>query len=214
MRRGKIKLTRPELKRQREDLELFQRFLPMLKLRQQQLQITLQRIEEKRREAEEAERQAREEFEKFSAVGKWKAGMDLDGFAEPEEVRTRERNIAGVVVPEILEVNFPKPEYSLFATPSWVDETLTALRRIRENQEYRKVLARQYELVNRELTSVTQKVNLFEKMMIPRAQEAIRRIQIRLGEQMTSAIGRAKLAKEKLQEMQEEASEATGESAS
>ena len=45
----KIKLTRPELKRQREALQRFQRFLPMLKLKQQQLQLTMREVIRQRR---------------------------------------------------------------------------------------------------------------------------------------------------------------------
>jgi vacuolar-type H+-ATPase subunit D/Vma8 len=51
---------------------------------------------------------------------------------------------------------------------------------------------------------VIQRVNLFEKIKIPEAREAVRRIRIHLGDEMTAAVGRAKIAKRKL-----EAEEAT-----
>jgi hypothetical protein len=41
-------------------------------------------------------------------------------------------------------------------------------------------------------------VNLFEKVKIPEAQEAIRVIRIKLGDEMTAAVGRAKIAKYKI----------------
>ncbi|MCX5669743.1 MAG: hypothetical protein NTU94_00260, partial [Planctomycetota bacterium] len=53
-----------------------------------------------------------------------------------------------------------------------------------------------------------QRVNLFEKIKIPEAREAIRVIRIRLGDEMTAAVGRAKIAKAKFGE--EESAAANG----
>ncbi len=53
-------------------------------------------------------------------------------------------------------------------------------------------------MLRRELTRIVQRVNLFEKIMIPDAREAIRRIRIKLGDEMTDAVGRSKIAKKKL----------------
>ena len=48
MAKKKIKLTRPELKRQRDALLRFERYLPMLKLKQQQLQLTIRQVDARR----------------------------------------------------------------------------------------------------------------------------------------------------------------------
>jgi V/A-type H+-transporting ATPase subunit D len=48
------------------------------------------------------------------------------------------------------------------------------------------------------LRTTTQRVNLFEKKLIPELRENIRRIKIFLGDDETAAVGRAKLAKGKL----------------
>ena len=45
-----------------------------------------------------------------------------------------------------------------------------------------------------------QRVNLFEKVMIPNTQDNIRRIRIALGDQMTAGVARAKIAKAKLEQ--------------
>jgi vacuolar-type H+-ATPase subunit D/Vma8 len=44
-----------------------------------------------------------------------------------------------------------------------------------------------------------QRVNLFEKVLIPASRDATRRIRIHLGDQMTAGVGRAKMAKSKLE---------------
>ena len=59
------------------------------------------------------------------------------------------------------------------------------------------VLKRQEELVGEELRIATQRVNLFEKVMIPRTQENIRVIKIYLGDMQTAEVVRGKIAKAK-----------------
>ena len=62
------------------------------------------------------------------------------------------------------------------------------------------VLEEQYRLLNVELLSTTQRVNLFEKVKIPECMENIRKIQIYLGDATTAAVVRSKIAKRKMQE--------------
>jgi V/A-type H+-transporting ATPase subunit D len=61
-----------------------------------------------------------------------------------------------------------------------------------------KVLMRKEALLREELRTTTQRVNLFEKKLIPELKENIRKIKIFLGDEETAAVGRAKLAKGKL----------------
>ena len=51
--------------------------------------------------------------------------------------------------------------------------------------------------LNQQVRRITQRVNLFEKVLIPRARENIKRIHIGLGEQERSAVVRSKIAKKK-----------------
>jgi V/A-type H+-transporting ATPase subunit D len=51
-----------------------------------------------------------------------------------------------------------------------------------------------------ELRVTAQRVNLFEKVKIPEAREAIRLIKIYIGDQMVNAVGRSKIAKRKIEE--------------
>jgi len=195
---AKIKLTRPELKRQRDALDRFERYLPMLKLKQQQLQLMLREVAEKHREAQEAVDAAESEFRAYRAVLADLAGVNVRQLAEPAEIRKSTRNIAGVIIPIFEEAVFAPAAYSLFATPPWVDKALADLRQLSRLKARRDVLNRQYELLKDELTRIIQRVNLFEKVKIPQAREHIRRIRIHLGDEMTAAVGRAKIAKAKL----------------
>jgi V/A-type H+-transporting ATPase subunit D len=196
----KIKLTRPELKRHRDALARFERYLPMLKLKQQQLQLTILQVSEKRRASARAVEDAQRKFDAYRPVLGDIAGLNVRKLAEPVEVRTSTTNVAGVTVPVFEGVTFSTPAYSLFGTPAWVDRALADLKELSSRKAQRDVLEQQYQRLHRELARIIQRVNLFEKVKIPEAREAIRRIRIHLGDEMTAAVGRAKIAKGKLGE--------------
>jgi V/A-type H+/Na+-transporting ATPase subunit D len=195
---AKVPLTRLELKRRREALHRYERFLPALKRKQQQLQLSLQELDSVRRSVAHNLAAARIAFGKYRPVLHDVAGIDLLSYATPLEVITGEVNIAGVRVPVLRNVLFEKANYSLFATPPWVDRALIDLRDLAHHRVELSVLNRQRELLSRELMRIVQRVNLFEKVLIPGAQDAIRRIRIHLGDEMTAAVGRAKIAKGRL----------------
>lgn len=194
----KVKLTRPELKRQRDALERFERYLPMLKLKQQQLQGMVQQIRRQVREAKAAVAEAQEKFDSYRQVLADVAGLNVRELGECEEVKTSQANVAGVNIPVFEEAVFAESRYSLFSTPAWVDAALADLREVNTRRAKMEVLQQQYDLLEAELTKIVQRVNLFEKVKIPEAREAIRRIRIQLGDEMAAAVGRAKIAKTKI----------------
>jgi V/A-type H+/Na+-transporting ATPase subunit D len=196
----KIKLTRPELKRQRDALQRFERYLPMLKLKQQMLQVRLREIQAEQRKMDARRDKAVRSVRQYQAVLADYSGVNIRNLAKPDHVRTTRQNVAGVRLPVFEGVDFPEAVYSLFATPAWLDQALRDIRHLNECKAQCDVLAEQYRLLNAELTKIIQRVNLFEKVKIPEAREAIRRIRIRLGDEMTAAVGRAKIAKNKLAE--------------
>ena len=90
--------------------------------------------------------------------------------------------------------------YDVADYPLWVDTAVVKLREIARLDALTKTLRRQVELLEKELRSTAQRVNLFEKVKIPETRENIRVIGIYLGDQQTSAVVRGKIAKKKLQE--------------
>jgi V/A-type H+-transporting ATPase subunit D len=194
----KIKLTRPELKRYREALRRYERYLPMLKLKQQRLQVMLRDVARERLEAQRQRDEIEAALRQYESVLADRAGVPLEAWARPSDVVVDEKNVAGVPVPVFREVAFPEARYSLFGTPPWVDRALADLRERSRRQTRVDIFLEQERLLRHELTRIIQRVNLFEKIMIPDAREAIRRIRIKLGDEMTDAVGRSKIAKKKL----------------
>jgi V/A-type H+/Na+-transporting ATPase subunit D len=196
----KFKLTRPELKRFRDVLARYTRFLPLLKLKQQQLQIAMRQVNRARQDSLLALNQARDKMDSYKIILNDIAGVNLRNVATPEKINTSSSNIAGVKIPVLDEVIFPQARYSLFATPAWVDQALIDSREISCRQVEFDIVERQYHLLQKELAKINQRVNLFEKVKIPEAREIIRLIRIKLGDEMTAAVGRAKIAKSKIAE--------------
>ena len=125
--RKKVKLTWTELRQQRNALERFELYLPMLKLKQQQLQFKVLKARQEHRTVQQAAEAAERKISAYRSVFNDTAGVNVHSLAEPEDVRTSIENIAGVGVPAFESVTFPEAAYSLFGTPPWVDQTLEDL---------------------------------------------------------------------------------------
>jgi len=198
--RKKIKLTWAELKNQRNALERFQLYLPTLQLKQQQLQMTIGQVWKESEKTLAGLRSVEARIAAYEPVFQDRAGVNMMEMSEPEKLRTSVKNMAGVRVPSFESVSFPSADYSLFGTPPWVDRALVDLREKSGLESRLAVLREQMALLQAELKKVLQRVNLFEKIIIPETSENIRRIRIALGDAMTAAVARAKIAKAKLEE--------------
>jgi len=172
----------------------------MLKLKQQQLQTTMRKLETDLQKARSEFDAAQKKFQSYDEVLADYSGVNVPQLAEPAEIKTSQKNVAGVEIPVFKEVSFPQARYSLFATPTWVDKALIDLREVSRCKTYADILQQQFDLLQKELTKIIQRVNLFEKVKIPEAKEIIRIITIKLGDEMTAAVCRAKIAKAKLAE--------------
>jgi V/A-type H+-transporting ATPase subunit D len=100
-------------------------------------------------------------------------------------------------------VTFADLDYDLFLMPLWVDVTVAALQRLVTLEQEINTLKQGIGLLRDELRITTQRVNLFEKVKIPEAEEAIRVIKIYIGDQMANAVGRSKAAKRKIEAFEE-----------
>jgi V/A-type H+-transporting ATPase subunit D len=198
---AKIKLTKNELKRQKDALKMYQRYLPTLQLKKQQLQMEIRGIEARRRELEASREDLDREFKVWIAVfGEADAAFDAEGrpFLSVAELKTSIGNIAGVEIPLFEGADFALAEYDLFAVPLWVDAALDRLKRALLLDLECRVLDEQIRRLAAELRITTQRVNLFEKVKIPETNENIKRIRIYLGDQQTAQVVRGKIAKRKV----------------
>ena len=193
-----VKLTKNELKVQKDRLKQFQRYLPTLQLKKQQLQSVVMQVTAQLEKVEAERLKIVDGLDGWIAVfaenGSFPEGMRLDSLIRPKDVVCRDHNIAGVIVPVFEELTFEEISYDVADYPLWVDTAVVTLREIARLDALVKTLRTQVELLERELRSTAQRVNLFEKVKIPEARENIRVIGIYLGDQQTSAVVRGKIA--------------------
>ena len=199
---AKIKLTKTELKAQTDALKRFQRFLPMLQLKKQQLQSELAQIVAKAEAVGARERAAREDLNRW--VGLIATDEPLvAGLVKVKSVNTGEANIAGVPIPTFESIETDVKEVDQWATPAWVDSAVDVTTKILSLQCERAIYDEQRRRVTAELQTTSQRVNLFEKVKIPECREAIRVIKIALGDEQTAAVTRGKIAKSRVPDSEE-----------
>ena len=195
----KIKLTKGELKRQRDALKQYKRYLPTLQLKKQQLQMEILH------QSIISDEKEKEKSKKLNDIKVW-AGLlsddevDIKQWVMPKEVITGVKNIAGIDVPIFERAEFTFDEYDFFTTPLWVDRAIDKLREFVSLELETEIIKESIKILKNELRITTQRVNLFEKVKIPESEEIIRLIKIYIGDQMTNAVGRSKIAKRKIEE--------------
>jgi V/A-type H+-transporting ATPase subunit D len=200
-----IKLTKNELKKQKDNLKQYQRYLPTLQLKKQQLQSVIMGIRQ------ELEKKEAERIQMIGDLDDWIAvfaenelfdeDKKLDQLVQPDKVVCKMENVAGVSIPAFEELTFRDINYDVDDYPLWVDTAVFKLREIAILDAIVSTLRKQTELLEAELRTTSQSVNLFEKVKIPEAKENIRVIQVYLGDQQTAAVVRGKISKKKLVEV-------------
>ncbi len=193
----KVKLTKNELKKQKDALKRFVRYLPTLQIKKQQLQLEILKIQRLQESMQNSIRTLQSEVDQWIEL--FSDTIDLTGLVRVERVETAQNNVAGIDIPVFQDVRFREEEYDLVLVPLWVDYGLKAVKDMVTLKIEFIILEKQLSLLREELRITTQRVNLFEKVKIPETRECIRRIQIYLGDVRTAAVVTGKIAKSNIQ---------------
>lgn len=196
---GRIKLTKNELKKQKDALSRFKRYLPTLQLKKQQLQMEIRKIDQQLEEVKKAFLASEEEINLW--VELFCEEFDFNSVLEVKSIRIENGNIAGIDIPLYEGIEVEEKPYNLFKTPLWIDKAVIELKNQIEFQAKMKILDIQKRLLGNELRTTSQRVNLFEKVKIIEAKENIRMIKIYLGDQQTAAVVRGKISKKKIEKV-------------
>lgn len=197
-----IKLTKNELKAQKESLKMYERYLPTLQLKKQQLQTEIRAIEHRAKEVRLQRDSLHSEFKQWVAVFGEKNVFTSD-ILKVQDIRTSVGNIAGVSIPIFEKALFERSMYDLFSLPLWIDIAADRLEKVLALDLEAQVLDKQVELLNIELRTTTQRVNLFEKVKIPETKENIKKINVYLGDQQVASVVRGKISKKNLEKAME-----------
>ena len=193
-----IKLTKNELKAQKDALKMYQRYLPTLTLKKQQLQSEIRTIDARAKEVREKRKTLEKEFSLWIAV--FGEAEEFDpGMVTVSNIRKGEGNIAGVKIPVYEGADFSRSDYDLYSKPIWIDLAADRMEKALSYDLEADVLEEQVRLLSQELRVTTQRVNLFEKVKIPETKANIKRISVYLGDQQVAAVVRGKISKKGLE---------------
>jgi V/A-type H+-transporting ATPase subunit D len=191
---AKIKLTKNELKKQKDALKMYQRYLPTLMLKKQQLQAEIRIIESRIRELVLERERLDESFKSWIAVF-GERGVFTPDILKIARIKAAQGNIAGVIIPLFQGAEFETLAYDLVRKPLWLDKAVENMEKVLLLDLEARTLEEQQRRLERELRTTSQRVNLFEKIKIPEAKGNIKKIQVYLGDQQTAAVVRGKIAK-------------------
>lgn len=193
------KLNKSELTRLKQEEKIYLQFLPVLKLKQEQLQIEQIRTKKKCSDLNiHYNKLMVETFEYISVLPDTSNPYKLEYVLSPKKISITEKSVAGIRIPTLESVTFSKYSVNFFDSACWFIIKASDLRTLVMKNIEIQIAQKQYTLISKELKKATQRVNLFEKVLVPETKEAIKKINIILGDEQVSSVCRAKTAKNKI----------------
>ena len=190
----RLSLNKSTLSNQVKQLKAYQSFLPSLDLKRRQLLAEQNKANEELAEI----RQRLHTLEPLIAQQipmLANEQLDLTGLVQVKQVDLVEENVMGTHLPKLNRLDVSVQNYSFLAKPIWVDSLVELLKEALEIRIRIQVAERRVELLNQAARTVTQRVNLFDKVLIPQTRENIKKIQIYLADAERAGVVQAKLSK-------------------
>lgn len=193
---ARLQLNKSSLAREAKNLQTYQRFLPSLDLKRTQLMAECHRaeqyVDERRKQIIDLNAQVGRELTMLANYE-----IDLAGLVTLKQVNLGAENHMGIRLPTLESLVIETQTYALLAKPHWVDNAVVHLRTMLENRIQKQVAEQRLLLLRKALKTVTQRVNLFEKVLIPKTQHNIKRIKVYLSDEQMAAVVRSKISKNK-----------------
>lgn len=193
---ARLQLSKSSLARERKSLATFERFLPSLDLKRQQLMAERAKAA-KSLAATRAEIAALEKDVGRSLRMLADRDVELTDLAKVTDVRLGTENIVGTRLPVVEAVDVAVRSYALMGRPHWVDAVAARLTEMLKLRIAVQVEAQRLALLDAAVKTITQRVNLFDKVLIPKTRRNIKRVQIYLSDAEKAAVVRSKIAKRK-----------------
>lgn len=193
-----VKFTKTELRLQQLKLDRLRKYLPTLQLKKAMLQLEVNQAQLQIEMLVREFAASQEKVGKYAALLAERSATDLFSSVTVQELKRSHENIAGVEVPNFESIVFEPAGYSLFNTPLWFESAILGIKKLIEAREKIKIVEEKKRALEKELREVSIRVNLFEKILIPRSIENIKKIKIFLGDQQLAAVSQAKVAKKKI----------------
>ena len=195
----RLSLNKTSLKQQRDHLGMYRRFLPSLDLKRQQLLAAWRDAREELVKVEQQCNAARHSLDRLLPLlgSSTLRTRDLSALVHLRSVVIESENVVGARIPRIKSFEFERTKYSTLTQPFWVDQLVDSLEQMAELRLRLQVQQERVERLRVASRKVTQRVNLFEKILIPTAEQNIKKIRVAISDEERSAVIRSKLAKKK-----------------
>ena len=193
---AKLRLSKSSLAREQKNFKTFSRVLPSLDLKRQQVMA-------ERAKAARSLKQTRQNIDALiQALGEKlpmlaNREVDLTDLVKLTDVELETENVVGTKLPKLKRIEVKVRRYAMMGKPHWVDQVAEALHDILEMRVLVQIEEERLNLLDQAVKTVTQRVNLFEKVLIPQAARNIKRIRIYLSDMETAAVVRSKMSKNK-----------------
>ncbi len=193
---SKLALNKSTLNHENQRLKSFRQFVPALDLKRKQI---LAARMTSRRALAEFEQQMQQVDTEVARQLPMLAGsqLDLGSLVQLRRVHQRTDNLVGIELPVVEQIEIDSRQYSRLALPPWVDILAARLQQMLELKVRHQVEQVRLERLEAALQKTTQRLNLFDKVLIPRTEANIRRIRIALSDAERAGVVRAKIAKNK-----------------
>ncbi len=195
----RLSLNKNALKQQRDHLSMFRRFLPSLDLKRQKLLGAHKEAQAELANLEQEIAEYQQSLENMlPSLGSSTINPEkLNNLVRVRDVVWDEENVVGARIPVIREIKVERVQYSMLTLPFWVDKLVDGLEQIARLRIQLQVNQARVAILGAAARKITQRVNLFEKVLIPQAESNIRMIGIVLSDQERASVVRSKLAKRK-----------------
>jgi len=196
MKMVRLSLNKATLNQESAQLKRFKQYLPSLDLKRQQLMVerskAIAQLTKTQQQIECCYATVKEQLPMLSSEH-----IGLNDLVTVSQVEIGEENVVGVKLPFVKQLEIQSSPYSLLSKPHWVDVLVIKLKEMLQLQVQLKVDKKRLEILQQAVKKVTQRVNLFDKVLIPKAQKNIRTIRIFLSDTERAAVVRAKITKQK-----------------
>jgi len=123
--------------------------------------------------------------------------IDLSTLLKVTKLTLVSQNLVGLKLPLLDELIVERQAYSRLVTPFWVDLLVSCLEEALQLEVRIAIENKRLDLLGKGLQKTTQRLNLFEKVLIPQSEKNLRKIRIALSDAERAGVVRAKIAKNK-----------------
>ncbi|MBV8415910.1 MAG: V-type ATP synthase subunit D, partial [Verrucomicrobia bacterium] len=163
---ARLSLSKSTLTQLTRQLKTYQNFLPSLDLKRRQLLAEQEKARRELRELTDRQETLLPMVEKQIPMLGY-THVDVRGIVRVTKTEIVDENVMGIHLPVLSGLEVKVSEYPFLGKPHWVDRLVQLLKQAMEIRINRRVMEHRLKLLASAAKVISQRVNLFEKVLIP-----------------------------------------------